>query len=155
MVSGGGRRSLGRLDLEETRGRIASALALREQLSPFSQANDSCRLIFAEADALPGIVADRYNDIVILQLLAQGTAQPDLREALTETIREHSATALRLSSSGPIRESVSWKSWTLQRRSPCGPGGREADDRLHDQRSAIQLMMPPPDRRREHFSISV
>jgi 23S rRNA (cytosine1962-C5)-methyltransferase len=75
--------------LEEARGRIASALALREQLSPFSQANDSCRLIFAEADALPGIVADRYNDLVILQLLAQGTAQSDLREALTETIREH------------------------------------------------------------------
>jgi 23S rRNA (cytosine1962-C5)-methyltransferase len=75
--------------LEETRGRIAAALALREELSPFSQANDSCRLIFAEADALPGIVADRYKDLVILQLLAQGTAQPDLREALTETIREH------------------------------------------------------------------
>jgi 23S rRNA (cytosine1962-C5)-methyltransferase len=75
--------------LEEARGRIASALALREELSPFSQANDSCRLIFAEADALPGIVVDRYNDLVILQLLAQGTAQADLREALTETIRKH------------------------------------------------------------------
>ena len=75
--------------LEETRGRIAAALALRDELSPFSQANDSCRLIFAEADALPGIVADRYNDLVILQLLAQGTAQPDLRKTLTETIREH------------------------------------------------------------------
>jgi len=88
MVSGEAKMSR-QAYLEETRDRIASALALREQLSPFSQANDSCRLIFAEADALPGIVVDRYNDLVILQLLAQGTAQPDLREALTATIREH------------------------------------------------------------------
>lgn len=75
--------------LDETRGRIAAALALREKLSPFSQANDSSRLIFAEADALPGIVADRYNDLIVLQLLAQGTAQPDLREVLAGTLREH------------------------------------------------------------------
>jgi 23S rRNA (cytosine1962-C5)-methyltransferase len=75
--------------LEQTRGRIAAALSLREELSPFSKENDSCRLIFAEADALPGIVADRYNDLVILQLLTQGTAQPDVREVITETLREH------------------------------------------------------------------
>jgi len=88
MVSGEAKMSR-QAYLEETRGRIVAALALREELSPFSQANDSCRLIFAEADALPGIVVDRYNDLVILQLLAQGTAQPDIREVLTETIREH------------------------------------------------------------------
>jgi 23S rRNA (cytosine1962-C5)-methyltransferase len=75
--------------LEQTRSRIVAALTLREELSPFSKENDSCRLIFAEADALPGIVADRYNDLVILQLLTQGTAQPDVREVITETLREH------------------------------------------------------------------
>jgi 23S rRNA (cytosine1962-C5)-methyltransferase len=45
-------------------------------------------LVFSEADGLPGIVADRYNDLVILQLLTQGTAQDDVRGVLTEVFRK-------------------------------------------------------------------
>ena len=76
--------------LEQTRERVRTALALRAPMLAASQPGpadapghtDSLRLLFAEADNLPGILADRYHDIVILQLLAQGTAQPDLREIL-------------------------------------------------------------------------
>src|SRR5215469_3552855 len=75
--------------LAEVAERLRAALALRDELAPSSRENDSCRLVFAEADGLPGIVADRYNDLVILQLLTQGTAQPDLRETLVTTLREH------------------------------------------------------------------
>src|SRR5580698_8194490 len=74
--------------LEQVRERVAAALALRDELAPESMENDACRLIFSEADGLPGIVADRYNDLIILQLLTQGTAQEDVRQALTEVIRE-------------------------------------------------------------------
>jgi len=35
---------------------------------------------------LPGIVADRYHDLVIVQLLTQGTAQDDVRAVLTEDL---------------------------------------------------------------------
>ncbi|MDE1176705.1 MAG: class I SAM-dependent rRNA methyltransferase [Edaphobacter sp.] len=69
--------------------RLASALTLRSALAPTDTTNDSCRLVFAEADQLPGIVADRYNDLVILQLLAQGTAQDDVREVFTSAVRGH------------------------------------------------------------------
>jgi 23S rRNA (cytosine1962-C5)-methyltransferase len=75
--------------LEQVRERVQAALALRDELAPESMENDACRLIFSEADGLPGIIADRYNDLVILQLLTQGTAQDDVRSVLTETIREH------------------------------------------------------------------
>jgi 23S rRNA (cytosine1962-C5)-methyltransferase len=75
--------------LNEVRERLVSALKLRAELAPPSATDDSCRLVFAEADNLPGIVADRYNDLVILQLLTQGTAQEDLREILAATLREH------------------------------------------------------------------
>ena len=44
--------------------------------------------MFSEADGLPGIVADRYHDLVIVQLLTQGTAQQDVRALVTEVIRE-------------------------------------------------------------------
>jgi 23S rRNA (cytosine1962-C5)-methyltransferase len=74
--------------LEQLRERIISALALRDQVAPESMEDDACRLIFSEADNLPGIVADRYNDLVILQLLTQGTAQNDVRDLLTEVLRE-------------------------------------------------------------------
>ena len=78
MVSG--RAGLTRAEyLGEVRERVAAALALRGELAPASDENNACRLIFSEADGLPGMVADRYNDLVVLQLLTQGTAQDDVR----------------------------------------------------------------------------
>ncbi len=74
--------------LTEAGTRVAAALALRDELAPESMESDACRLIFSEADALPGVIADRYNDLVILQLLTQGTAQDDLRGVLTTAFVE-------------------------------------------------------------------
>lgn len=81
--------------LEDVRKRVEGALALRKEIAPESGASNSCRLIFAEADELPGIIVDRYNDLVIVQLLTQGTAQADLRAVLTETLREYLGTAVK------------------------------------------------------------
>jgi len=78
--------------LEQVRERVLAALALRDEVAPESMENDACRLIFSEADGLPGIVADRYNDLVIVQLLTQGTAQDDVRQMLTEVLRERFGT---------------------------------------------------------------
>jgi 23S rRNA (cytosine1962-C5)-methyltransferase len=77
--------------LIELRQRIAAALSLRRELVPFSAEDNAHRLIFAEADHLPGIIADRYNDLILLQLLTQGTAQDDVRDAIVQTLREHLA----------------------------------------------------------------
>jgi 23S rRNA (cytosine1962-C5)-methyltransferase len=76
--------------------RVNAALTLREEQAPDSDQNNACRLIFSEADNLPGIVADRYNDLVILQLLTQGTAQDDVRQLFTPIFRErlHPATII-------------------------------------------------------------
>jgi 23S rRNA (cytosine1962-C5)-methyltransferase len=74
--------------LEQVRERVIAALDLRDEVAPESVENHACRLVFSEADGLPGIVADRYSDLVILQLLTQGTAQDDVRGVLTEVIRE-------------------------------------------------------------------
>ena len=80
---------LTRLDyLGQLRERVMAALALRDELAPSSAMNDACRLVFSEADGLPGVVADRYNDLVVLQLLTQGTAQDDVRTALIEALVE-------------------------------------------------------------------
>ena len=77
----------------DVRERVKAALARRRVLAPVSATDNAHRLIFSEADALPGIVADRYNDLVIVQLLTQGTAQDDVRAALVECLREEFAGA--------------------------------------------------------------
>ena len=71
--------------LEDVAMRVRAALALRAPMLAAGN-TDAARLIFSEADDLPGIVADRYNNVVVLQLLTQGTAQDDLRELLTREL---------------------------------------------------------------------
>jgi 23S rRNA (cytosine1962-C5)-methyltransferase len=74
--------------LDDVRTRVAAALELRRELAPDSEANNAGRLIFSEADGLPGIVADRYNGLVVLQLLTQGTAQDDVRSVLRDVLSQ-------------------------------------------------------------------
>jgi 23S rRNA (cytosine1962-C5)-methyltransferase len=82
--------------LAELRQRVLAAIQLRAQLVPeaFSSGagstkDNACRLIFSEADDLPGIVADRYNGLIVVQLLTQGTAEDDVRQALAEVLSQH------------------------------------------------------------------
>ena len=71
----------------DVRDRVAAALARRRALAPSNASTNGLRLVFAEADDLPGIVIDRYNELAIVQLLTQGTAQDDVRAAVVESLR--------------------------------------------------------------------
>ena len=107
-VSGEARISRGEY-LDDVRQRVRRALALRApMLAGGSEAEDSptdsLRLIFAEADNLPGILADRYNDLVILQLLSQGTAQDDVREVLAAELATGGVRAIAERPDPRIRE---------------------------------------------------
>jgi 23S rRNA (cytosine1962-C5)-methyltransferase len=48
----------------------------------------ACRLCFSEADELPGLVADKYGEIVILQRLVKGLLSPAVWEACARVLRE-------------------------------------------------------------------
>lgn len=61
------------------RQRIADAIAYRKTLVHDTNA---CRLIFSEADFLPGLIVDRYNDILSLQILTQTMDAASVRETL-------------------------------------------------------------------------
>ena len=65
--------------------RVRRALRLRAPMLA-DGSTDSVRLIFSEADGLPGIIADRYRNLVVLQLLTQATAQDDVREVLAREL---------------------------------------------------------------------
>ena len=59
-----------RIDRAFFQRRIARALALRERLPVDS---DGVRLVHGEADGLPGLIVDRYEDILSVQFLSAGT----------------------------------------------------------------------------------
>jgi 23S rRNA (cytosine1962-C5)-methyltransferase len=72
--------------------RLLAALERRRIVAPLSgedaDVTDAQRLVFSEADNLPGIIIDRYNDLTLVQLLTQGTANADVRAVVVNTLRE-------------------------------------------------------------------
>ena len=65
--------------------RIRAAIAYREELV---RNTDAYRIVFSEADFLPGLIVDRYNDVVTLQILTQAMDAAPVREAVLQTLRE-------------------------------------------------------------------
>jgi 23S rRNA (cytosine1962-C5)-methyltransferase len=67
------------------RRQIKAAIARRAALG---STTDAVRLIHAESDGLPGLIADRYGDVVVVQLLTAGI-EPQ-RELLAKILLEES-----------------------------------------------------------------
>jgi 23S rRNA (cytosine1962-C5)-methyltransferase len=61
------------------RQRVAEAIAYRERIVKDTNAY---RIIFSEADFLPGLIVDRYNDILSMQILTQAMDADIARQAL-------------------------------------------------------------------------
>ena len=68
------------------RERIAAAVRFRAQVA---RDTDSCRVIFSEADLLPGLILDKYNDVLSMQALTQAFDRQELRQAVLDAIAEH------------------------------------------------------------------
>lgn len=71
--------------------RLRAAIARRKPM--LSAETNACRLCFSEADELPGLVADLYGGLVILQILVRGLDSPDVRQACVRVFREELAPA--------------------------------------------------------------
>ena len=65
--------------------RIRAAIAYRKDLV---RNTDAYRIVFSEADFLPGLIVDRYNDVLTLQILTQALDAAPVREAILQTLRE-------------------------------------------------------------------
>ena len=66
--------------------RMRNAMALRERIIP--QDTSCCRIINAEGDLLPGLVVDRYNDVLVLQAITpfMDEIKGDLAEILKSAL---------------------------------------------------------------------
>lgn len=71
--------------LELVRQRLDEAVSYR---SIVVQNSDACRLVFSEADRLPGLIIDRYNDVFTLQVLTQAWDVPERKQAIITGLKE-------------------------------------------------------------------
>jgi len=70
--------------------RIGAALDLRRAAVP-PETTNALRLVHGESDGLPGLVADRYADTLVVQILSAGCER--WRDALIAILRERSGCA--------------------------------------------------------------
>ncbi|CAM4054808.1 class I SAM-dependent rRNA methyltransferase [Cohnella lubricantis] len=74
---------LAAMDADWFRGRLRQCAAFRQR---FVGAEKSCRVVFGEADFLPGLVVDRFEDVLVVQVLTLGMdkAREQWLEALVD-----------------------------------------------------------------------
>jgi 23S rRNA (cytosine1962-C5)-methyltransferase len=65
--------------------RIRAAIAYRKDLVSDT---DAYRVVFSEADFLPGLIVDRYDDVVSVQILTQAMDAGPVRDAIVQTLTE-------------------------------------------------------------------
>jgi len=71
--------------LQMVRQRLTEAVAYRKKIV---QDSDACRLVFSEADRLPGLIVDRYNDVFTLQVLTQAWDAPERKQTIIAALKE-------------------------------------------------------------------
>lgn len=71
------------VDQEFFRRRLAAAIHHREKVVKNSNA---CRLVFSEADLLPGLIVDRYGPYLVIQTLSQGMERS--RDLIVHCLKE-------------------------------------------------------------------
>ena len=69
--------------------RLRQAIQLRTGM--LDEGTDACRLVFSEADQLPGLIVDRYGDLILFEILAKALDRGDIREAIVDVLRSELA----------------------------------------------------------------
>lgn len=91
--------------------RVKDAISLREKV--FARGNDGVRLISSEGDLLPGLIADKYNEFIVISISSCGMERykniicQTLKEIFPEcSIYERSDTKSRAKEGLPVRKGV-------------------------------------------------
>jgi 23S rRNA (cytosine1962-C5)-methyltransferase len=101
------------IDTPLLRSRLARALAGRAQYA--ANPNSAYRMVYGEADELPGLVVDSYGEYLVIQLLTQGmaTRSAEIVELLVELVQptgiyERSDAEVREKEGLPPAEGLLW-----------------------------------------------
>jgi 23S rRNA (cytosine1962-C5)-methyltransferase len=67
------------------RDRLHQAIQVRRGM--FEEGTNACRLVFSEADRLPGLIIDRYGDLILVEILVKALDREDIRAAVVDVLR--------------------------------------------------------------------
>jgi 23S rRNA (cytosine1962-C5)-methyltransferase len=70
--------------------------AIRRRKPLLDDRTNAARLVFSEADDLPGVIVDRYADLVSLQLLTKGLDNEETRAICAQVLGEELAAPITL-----------------------------------------------------------
>jgi 23S rRNA (cytosine1962-C5)-methyltransferase len=83
--------------------RLRQAIQLRAGM--LEEGTDACRLVFSEADQLPGLIVDRYGDLILFEILAKALDREDIRALIVQVLQSELAPVTIVERSDPrIRE---------------------------------------------------
>lgn len=106
--------------------RLRAAIARRKPL--LDERNNAARLCFSEADELPGLVVDKYGDLVILQLLVKGLDSAAVRQSCARVLAEEISPVAILERPDPRMRELEGLSapgpaplWTVSGTPDCDP----------------------------------
>jgi 23S rRNA (cytosine1962-C5)-methyltransferase len=129
-------------DVAFFRARLTAAIVHRERVVENS---DACRLVFSEADLLPGLIVDRYGPYLAMQTLSQGMdrARDVIAHCLTELL---APAGILARDDAPVRkleglalEVVTLAGQILERVHVRMNGLQLEADLLHGQKTGIYL----------------
>jgi 23S rRNA (cytosine1962-C5)-methyltransferase len=66
--------------------RLAAAIRFRQDNT---RDTNAYRVVFSEADLLPGLIVDRYNDVLTVQILTQAFDRNELRQVVVDSLTQH------------------------------------------------------------------
>ncbi len=65
--------------------RLRQAIQLRAGM--LDEGTDACRLVFSEADQLPGLIVDRYGDLILFEINTKALDQDDIRALIVQVLQ--------------------------------------------------------------------
>jgi len=79
--------------------------AIQRRSGMLDEGTDACRLVFSEADQLPGLIVDRYGDLILVEILTKALDRNDIRASIVEVLRSELSPLTIVERSDPrIRE---------------------------------------------------
>jgi 23S rRNA (cytosine1962-C5)-methyltransferase len=65
--------------------RLRQAIQLRTGM--LDEGTDACRLVFSEADQLPGLIVDRYGDLILFEINTKALDRDDIRALIVHVLQ--------------------------------------------------------------------
>jgi 23S rRNA (cytosine1962-C5)-methyltransferase len=65
--------------------RLRQAIQLRSDM--LDEGTDACRLVFSEADQLPGLIVDRYGELILFEINTKALDRDDIRALIVHVLQ--------------------------------------------------------------------